>query len=125
MSWLIDAVRPARALGFGALATLAAGGMAACGSSTAVTPTTTLVGVMADSVENGVLTMTVATGSLVTAPSSWGVKTLYAATVVDVTGTLAIQGGATVALTGTYNSGTHVIEAAGGGYTFTGTVAGN
>ncbi len=115
-----------RAIRVAAAVTLACGVLNACGSSssgTAPSTSTTLVGVIADSAENGSLTITIPLGTLTLAPPTRWVATLYAASVVNVTGTLAIQGGPTIALTGTYDTGTHTLSLSGGGYAFTGTYA--
>jgi hypothetical protein len=111
---------------------LAAGvvGLTACGSSsTAPSGSTTLVGVIADASESGVLTVTISTGTLAVLPRAGSLVAFvsttpaYAAALVgvDASGTLAIQGGASISLTGTYDTGTHGLSLSGGGYAFTGT----
>src|SRR4029077_8252281 len=112
---------------------LAAGalGLTACGSSsTAPSTSTTLVGVIADASESGVLTVTVSSGTLTVLPRTGSLLAFlsaatpaYASALVGVsaTATLKIQGGASISLTGTYDTGTHTLSLSGGGYAFTGT----
>ncbi len=105
-------------------------GLTACSSSTAPSGSTTVVGVIASASESGVLTVTIATGSLGLLPRAGSLFAFFTAVTpayasatasVNATATLVIQGGATIALTGTYDTGTHTLSISGGGYTFTGT----
>ena len=115
--------------------TLICGILAGCSSGGGLSTappggSTTLVGVVADATESGVLTVTIATGALAAVspiesqvPVIRLVTPAYAnaASVVNATGTLAIQGGATVTLSGTYDTGAHTLSLSGSGYAFTGT----
>jgi len=107
--------------------------LSACGSSsdtTSPTGSTTLVGVVANVSQSGSVTVTIASGTLALALPraskfaffNFGTPA-YAATtsVINATGTLAIQGLGKIALSGTYDTGTHALSLSGGSYTFTGT----
>lgn len=125
--------RAAQAARGGVGAILAGALLSACsnsGSSTAPPRTSTLVGVFADSSESGVITITIATGTLALVPPNESDVLVFrlftpayanAASVVSASATLAIQRGATFALSGTYDTGSHRLSLSGGGYTFTGT----
>src|SRR5579864_642088 len=105
---------------------LAAGvlGLTACGSSsTAPSSSTTLVGVVADASQSGVLTVTVSSGTLTMLPRGGSLLAFFSATTpayaaavaaVTATGTLKIQGGASISLMGTYDTGTHALSLSGG-----------
>ena len=104
-----------------AAAVIAAG----CGSSSngSTNGSTTFEGVIAgDSASgqlSGSITLTIATASLsVTSPAVLDIAGVQAS--VNVTGTLKIEGGASITLTGTYDTGTHALTVSGGGYSFSG-----
>jgi hypothetical protein len=89
-----------------------------------------VVGVIADASESGVLTVTISTGTLAVLPRAGSLVAFLSATTpayasalvaVNATATLKIQGGASISLTGTYDTGTHGLSLSGGGYAFTGT----
>ena len=99
-------------------------GLAACGDDDGGTGpgnTSSFVGIFSsdDASESGSLSITVETAS----PMVGGVRVM-AFVPVDVTGTLSLTGGGTVALTGTYDPDTGDLDVSGGGYTFTGTFDG-
>lgn len=134
MTWLTNIGTAGGQVARGAaVAMLTCGLLSACSSnSTSPSTSTTLVGVVANATESGSLTITIATGTLALAPPAGSKVRVFsvvtpayasAASVVNATGTLAIQGGATITLTGTYDTGTHTLSLSGGGYTFTGTYA--
>lgn len=79
--------------------------------------TSDFVGVVTsdDGLENGSLSVTVATANP-SSPSLTGV----ALASVNATGTLSLVGGAPVSLTGTYDDATGALDVSGGGYSFTG-----
>lgn len=101
--------------------------VAACGDTTGGGgggSTTTFEGIIAGDSTSGMLSgelsLTINTTSLsVASPVSLDVMGTEAS--VTVTGTLTLNGGSTITLTGTYDTGTHALSVAGGGYTFTGT----
>ncbi|HEX5385802.1 MAG TPA: hypothetical protein VFW66_03790 [Gemmatimonadales bacterium] len=107
--------------------------LAACSSS----PTgpsnnsTSFDGVIASPTLTGALSFSVASTTLDvvrvqgTAAAPTVTRPVFAAasTEVTVTGTLKLDGGATVQLTGTYDTSSHALSLSGGGYTFTGTFA--
>ena len=79
--------------------------------------TSNFVGIFSsdDASESGSLTITVQTAN----PMVGGIRTM-ALVPVDVTGTLTLTGGGTVALTGTYDPDTGDLDVSGGGYSFSG-----
>jgi hypothetical protein len=93
--------------------------------------TTSFDGVIASQTLSGSLSFSVASTALsvVRAPGaavgSAAVRPAFAFVEGDVavTGTLKLAGSSAIELTGTYNTSTHALSLAGGGYTFTGTFA--
>ena len=80
---------------------------------------TAYYGSFANGSENGSMAVTFAS-----APSKVGaVAPSSSAVIITLTGTLKIQGGATISLAGTYNTETDSFKISGGGYTFQGTYA--
>jgi hypothetical protein len=96
---------------------------AACSSSNNGTSTTfegVIVGDSASGQLSGQISLTVATASLsVSSPVQFDITGTQAS--VNVTGTLKIESGSTVSLSGSYDTGTHAVTVTGGGYSFTGT----
>jgi hypothetical protein len=82
----------------------------------------TLTGSLSFSVASTALSVARAPGAAI-APAV--VRPAFAAMGVDVavTGTLKLAGSSAIQLTGTYNTSSHALSLAGGGYTFTGTFA--
>jgi hypothetical protein len=109
----------------GSIAALGLSVLSACGDAGTGTgvDSTTIQAVVAVDSASGTLALTIASGtlSLVAGPDYAAQAPLAS---VSVTGTLTIQGGATVSLTGTYDTGAHTLSVSGGGYTFTGSYAG-
>jgi hypothetical protein len=110
------------------VSTLLAGLMWACNDSPAKpsTTTTTFQGTLAGSNnQSGTLTVTVQGEVAHARPSLIGlplVATLHAQS-TSATGTLRTIGGSNVSLTGTFDSGSRILNLSGGGFTFTGTVS--
>jgi hypothetical protein len=98
--------------------------LSACGDATGTggTDSTVLNGIFVGDAVSGSLSITISSASLsiVAAPNA---SVADAMASVSVTGSLKITGGASVSLTGTYDTGTHTITVSGGGYAFTGTFA--
>ena len=111
--------------GIGVLALLA---LAACrgeGPTAPQTPSapTAFQGAIAGPTgESGVITLTTATMTTV-APAPRAVAAVSSAVIQDLTGTLKLVGGATINLTGTFDTGAGAIAVSGGGYAFTGTLS--
>ena len=84
--------------------------------------TTTFLGIVSsdDASESGSVSVTVSTANP-SAPAPTGVAIVS----VAASGSFKIVGGATIALTGTYDDVTGALDVTGGGYTFTGTYDGN
>ncbi len=106
--------------------------LAACSSSpTAPSNSTSFDGVIASGTLTGSLSFSVASSTLdvgrapgtATTPVFIRPAFYVAPGDVTVTGTLKVSGGPNVQLTGTYNTTSHALSLAGGGYTFTGTYA--
>jgi hypothetical protein len=88
---------------------------------------TTFVGTMAGATVSGSVTTVIAAAVSAPQPGATGAQDVLGGTSaqsqVGVTGTLVIAGGATVSLTGTYDTVSKALSVTGGGYTFTGTFA--
>ena len=76
--------------------------------------TTTFTGVITGPTESGKITLTIST----TTPSP--TRAFRSAATVAASGSVKINGGAAIAMSGTYDLDTHEVNAAGGGYTFVG-----
>jgi hypothetical protein len=77
----------------------------------------TYYGTFANSAESGSLTL-----NFSSAPKAGPATTDNILVVITISGTLKIQGGSTVSLTGTYNTVTDSLKISGGGYSFAGTL---
>ncbi|HEY2825625.1 MAG TPA: hypothetical protein VGI83_08780, partial [Gemmatimonadales bacterium] len=84
--------------------------------------TTVLNGIFIADSASGSLSITISSASLsiVAGPEASVADALAS---VSVTGTLKITGGASIPLSGTYDTGTHALSLTGGGYAFSGTFA--
>jgi hypothetical protein len=100
------------------------GNSSTSGPATPSTPTTTFQGTIAGSTgQSGTIDVTVQTTVAYLAPRSFSlVQTLHAQTTgtVAATGSLHLAGGATTALTGTFDSSAKTLSLSGGGFTFSG-----
>lgn len=121
--------RSMRVLAVAGLALVAA----ACSSSDTTGPngsiSTTFSGIVAgDSASgnlNGAITLTVDGVSLRTTPATpISAFVMASATSYDVTGSFKPSGAAAISLTGTYDLSTGALSVSGGGFSFTGTLAG-
>jgi N-acetylneuraminic acid mutarotase len=106
--------------------------VAACRGETSTAPqtpivTTTFQGVLAGpGGESGVITLTTVTGAAsAVSVQSVGPAAASGPGTANLNGTVAIVGGGTHTLTGTFDAGTGGITASGGGYTFMGSVSGS
>src|SRR5437899_950654 len=77
---------------------------------------TTYIGVLGNGAEAGSITLTFSAAPKVAPGVAEGT-----ATIITVTGTVKFVGGATIILTGTYNTDNDSLIVSGGGYTFKGT----
>jgi hypothetical protein len=103
---------------------------AACGSSSSnpnngsTTFDGVIVGDSASGELSGSITLTIATVSLsVSSPAVFDITGVAAS--ANVTGTLKIQGGGSIALTGSYDTNSHALSVSGGGYSFSGSFSNN
>ncbi|HTK82465.1 MAG TPA: hypothetical protein VL633_09255 [Bacteroidota bacterium] len=76
----------------------------------------TYYGTFANSAETGAMTLNFASAPKLIASQE-------AATIINITGTIKVQGGTTIAITGTFNTDNDSLKFSGGGYSFAGILA--